>query len=515
MKSNNHFGKDCLRHKLCKILLLVSISAFSQLPSNMNTVANFHSPPSGGGSLTRGWVLDMKLLSSGDVVTVGYTANNTYAAIYPTITKRVGGTLIYEQVLTCISGMYLNMFDTPAGYVVFGTGNEVGSCSPHNGYFSVLLDKSTGLPISNWSIKFYDGATISSSPKTLAGGLATFDRLTNDIPSFCEIKNTAGSITGYMICGNYSAGYMSTLQNYSDGSFLLMTDVLGNVDCSFGNNGLVYFHQTGAGSTKYLNSHVNAVAVDYNTAGKPQGFVACGFLNENPLTAPAYSEDNIDAFIIKTNLTGNILWEDIYDDNVHRKNGLAYGIPYLDNPDFGSCANTNLLTKPQENNNEMAIRLVQDRATGDFLVLNRFDYVYGYLYSGCPSSYPTSGLLTFADPTLLRIQSNNTVIWSQNLFQSSGVDYENDLELLPNGSEVLVLGCTTTNNLIFQEAVVSKVDINTSAILYERVYASSASGQTMICPFTLSSDGVLGSIGGDADGTSINWDYYESYIFQY
>jgi len=87
--------------------------------------------------------------------------------------------------------------------------------------------------------------------------------------------------------------------------------------------------------------------------------------------------------------------------------------------------------------------------------------------------------------------------------------------LLPNGSEVLVLGCTTTNNLIFQEAVVSKVDINTSAILYERVYSSSASGQTMICPFTLSSDGVLGSIGGDADGTSINWDYYESYIFQY
>jgi hypothetical protein len=75
------------------------------------------------------------------------------------------------------------------------------------------------------------------------------------------------------------------------------------------------------------------------------------------------------------------------------------------------------------------------------------------------------------------------------------VDYENDLELLPNGSEVLVLGCTTTNNLIFQEAVVSKVDINTSAILYERAYASSAAGQTMICPFTLSSDGVLGSIG--------------------
>ncbi len=503
----------CLQPVYCQIIL----------PLNTGALNNFHYSSSNTAN-TINWIHDVKIIQ-GDIFHTGYVDDGTK---HPSIVKYgASGSIIWETNITCIDGVGLCVFDNPNGLLVFGEGQRINGCTDPISMFSVLVDKTTGVIINNYGLKFYNEQTLPFPPAQNGQGLTVVQRLTNNRTKFCDIKGTSGNVIGYMVCGNYMdndfPSNSNTLQNFSNGSFLLKLDIDGKPNLSFGNQGLLLYNQNV--SPKYYNSHFMSVSVNYAPASTTiNGYMVVGYRNENITVQQTNSDYGTDAFIISLDANGGVIWEDIYDDVNHYKNTtMPISIPYTDNPENSVCAN--FATLPGlKNKNERGTRLIQDVSNGNFYVLNQNNYTLFYYPTSAPCTavYPTSGFYVSADPAVFCISpTTGTISWVTNLNQSMGADFENDILFMANTNELLVLGATATdppsgssspNN---QKAVVSKLTATTGAIKYEHSFLYQTNSQTMFCPFSIYADASDCYIGGDADGASAGKDYYEIIRFQY
>lgn len=519
MKPINPIFMKSLNSALLVISFFLFFKSFSQLPQNVNYSWGSSIQGATSGSGSEDWIYGLKTLNNGDYIVTGYVrylVGTTYIKNPIAMLVSASGAKIWEQSYQCISGQGQDVYDHPLGYVIIGRGTSAASgCSGPPSMFSILVDKTTGAIIQSWGIKFYNEQTIPSFPIAQNGLTTTsINEYNNGKPRSCEIKNGNGQVTGYMICGNYNDNSFPnnamTLTHFTTGCFLLKIDYYGRPDATFGNGGLkTYFENT---SQKNFNPHLFNVCVNYDGSGNPQGFVAVGDVNENlPVLPPLGGSFNRDAVVFMTDMVGNIYYTDIYDESTHLKNTpTPASYPYTDTPDNPICPQ-GLIYPGQENANEKATRVRQKFNGGPFIVLNQFDYTF----YGMPSSFscsniypPTNGFFLASDPSVMEIDPSGNIIWTKNVFQSTGRDYENDL--LVGTNNILVLGMTLMEPFpgtpTYMQAIVSKLDF-AGNLLYDNVYTDNTSSQARFCPFDFDFDNGGGIIiGGDND---LNADDYQ------
>lgn len=489
--------------------LFISCCIYGQLPLNTNFVFGNSTQGSTQGTNSEDWIYGVKSLGSGDFLTTGYSESTS-----GTITKNPTATLydntgnvIWEQKYSCILGIGIDIYDTPNGFIIIGRGTRFGSCADPISFFSILIDKSTGAMNQSYGIKLYNHQTLPFPPPQNGAVHTLVLELGEGKPRSCEIKNSNGQLKGFMICGNiYDNSFPPSAgsNNVTTASFLLEIDLNGMPVTTFGNYGLqIYYQNT---SSQWYSTHFHNVCVNYDIGGNPVGYAVVGSINENSSSAPQ-SNGNFgnDALFLTTDAAGNITFEDVFDETSRLKNTITpISYIYTDNADNSLCTNfyyNNLTYLNQENSNERATRIKQISNGGDFILLTQFDFTYYGFHnsSPCANTYPSvASLFIAADPAIIRINRTSMAFtWTQNLYQSTGLDFENSL--IVSGNDAFILGSTmqepSTSTPTDQRAVLSKVSISGGGtITYEQVYDLTPTGASMICPFSFDIDAGAGLI---------------------
>ncbi|MCC6369528.1 MAG: hypothetical protein IT236_00840 [Bacteroidia bacterium] len=475
-------------------------TAFAQLPLNVNKTLGLTNQGTTQGVGSEDWNYGVKTLPGGDFLTTGYSTDviSSPAVRNPTIVKYdMLGNVLWEQKYTCISGVGVDIYDLPNGYLMIGAGKRNGGCAdPDDSFFSLLVDKTSGTLDQTYGVKMYNCQTLPFPPGQNGLVHTKVGAMISNRPTSCEIKNNSGQITGFMLCGNYIddsfPSNTSTFgQNSTNGCFLLKIDVNGLPDPTFGTSGLQTYLKNLPG--KYFQPHFFDVCVNYDGLGNVLGYVAVGAVNESITTFKQWGDFDMDAFFMMVNTSGTVTYYDVFDETTHLKNtATPLSYPYTDTPDYLVCPNNITFgapNLPQENTNERATSVAQIGNGMDFIILSQNDW--RLVYHSCPLVFPsTNAFYISSDPGVLRVDPFGNVIWATNVTQSSGRDFNNAVLVTPS-NEILVLGAINTEpnpgTPVDQKALVSKLS-PTGVIIYENVYDETSSGQTKICPFAFDFD---------------------------
>ncbi len=484
---------------------------FGQLPQNINKVFGWQKQGTVQGPGSSDWVYDVKSLPGGGYIATGYSELGLNKN--PIVIKLdASGNIVWEQKYTCITGTGIDIYLINNKCYIIGAGNRNGSCGDPSSIFSIKVDFITGNLDQTYGVKLYNYQTLAFPLPQNGQTHTVIDPFQFGYSRSCEITS-GGNSTGFMICGNFNDNSIPTgLMNVfvTTGCFLLKIDLEGRPDISFGNNGLSIYFQNIAG--RYYNPHLRSVCVNYDINGNPQGYAVVGGINEQLGVAPTQGLIGFDALLFYIDLVGNITLTNVFDDSNHYKNTIApFSILYTDQPDNLICANSTLplYLLPQENNNEVAKCIKQVANGGDFIVVAQFDLAIFTYFTSCGFTYPTTGNFFIADPAVIRFDLAGTPLWSKNINESSGVDFEN--RLLIDQNNIFVLGCTMTDPPgapVSEQALISKLDF-AGTVLYERVYNETANSQTKYCPFSFDFDINTGGIviGGDNDTNSDDYTF--------
>lgn len=103
------------------------------------------------------WIYGIKAVSDGGYVTAGYAEKipGGYPHYSSAIKVNANGSLLWETILTDgvnpDDGFGVDVFEIPSGYVIFGVKSQtITGGNSYSGYFSCLLNKTTGAIITSW-----------------------------------------------------------------------------------------------------------------------------------------------------------------------------------------------------------------------------------------------------------------------------------------------------------------------------------------------------------------------------
>lgn len=313
---------------------------------------------------------------------------------------------------------------------------------PNGGTFDVTLTVTNGansqtLTLPNYVTISEPTAVISGVSSIISGGYGSVSVSLTGIPPYSITINDG--TTNYPISGILSSPYVHffnpttdtdyTLTSFSDSQCSGITSGMGSIAVS--PIGTASCDSVAIAFTKYLGTNIDDNATGIADLGQ-HGYLVLG--------RKQFSATNMRSYICRLDKCGNVLWENIYDEN-------TYGIPiagHIDGNELFICAyhgpsSTNVRTllmrldlngnvidakRIAGNNNTTYPRYMVKSSSGDYIlgmVTNASNFTYGA-----------------NDNYVVRTQPNGTVVWQQRIGTSNSEFLHNIYE--DNLGNVLTTG---------------------------------------------------------------------------
>lgn len=505
--------------KLTTMLLFI-LASFVQAQNTLPGAQWFSEIPSTKHPVNYGedWYYGVMAASDGSFLGTGYAEipdpnNVAFAPKQPTIVKLdKDGNFLWETALTNndynatgegVSGYGVQIIEDATGYIVFGIKVQKNSANNYSnsGHFSARVDKNTGVIDPTWGFKYYNVFTLGLDA-------LGYVHMNLDYTWAEEIRDNTGAITGFILASsinkNNDAVHSNNVDFASVSGVAIKLDASGNIDPTFTEpttGGLGYKFIKPNTSTLFPSTSLKYATIEYDALGNPQNFIFTGTVNENPSAYASNSGYTKDAFVCKTNLNGNIVWQKTFS-----KSPASMGVSYIDNlaTDNNPCLD-NIKT-----NDEAAVYVEQLTHGGDFVMVAQFNiFVNGDGNSNthtCTNNRLTGpdgqGYLQ-TDPAVIRFNSAGVFQWAINIPNSTGIDFFNPLKVMNNGTEAVVGGnyAGTTGDLVMPQ--LTKLDVSsatTPTIKWNKTYMDFVNNQKNVCLFGIDITADNGYvIGGNND----------------
>jgi hypothetical protein len=274
-----------------------------------------HVAPYNGGN----WIYDLRGMSDGGTVGVGYIYDGTYGTFRTSAVKTdANGNEVWNKLYT----------DIPAGYTAYGT--LFGCAEVSDGY---ILVGTKGLTDGSYTVVVIKVDKISGAP--LAGWPKYFDR--TNLPGWTdattsprgksvEVIYTSNVATGLAICGEnlLTASPPGCIENAEfcrqRGAFVMKLTLAGVLDVTFNTTGWKVFQRAAGGAPDVQKTGVHDLSLIWQ--GGVANSTAIGILCSG-MTINGSLADR-DGFLLRCDLSGNMVYGRAYSE--HQTTGCDFWI---------------------------------------------------------------------------------------------------------------------------------------------------------------------------------------------
>lgn len=398
------------------------------------------------------WIYGMIATSDGGYLGVGFVDDKENENHPPSVIKvNAHGQLMWDKIFDpgdakgTLGDNFFDAVEVQDGYVIVGNKFD-GTIDK---VFVVKLEKRTGAEIYR---KFIGGSAVFGNDRAAVAH---------------SIKINPGSAGGgFIIAGTTDNDLVNSFNSVN--AFLMKIDNNGNLQSSFGNNGVAFY-----GPGLFYPTSARNVIVSVNGNGVADSYVFTGKKNNGT---------DEDVYVVKASLsTGIPVWEKVFSES-----NLAGYSDVAEEVHFCDCPVT-------ENNSEEGFDIVQipyqglGGSDGNYVISANFDRFD--IHSGCICEHPFEdhGYLDM-DGVLIEVEkSTGLAVKSKNYAHFVALDFFTPLSIIEtdNGTnyQFIALGGSAVSGTDEAEVVnyLLKLDINFD-VLWEKKFSD---GTELNCPFAL------------------------------